>query len=400
MTQNAWIKEMDEIQKLKDIYVFENQTLLKEIEALIGAQDEVVTLLYSRRSLEVLITEICEEKLCRERGTEPLNSLIDKLYKEKFLPEYIQTSMQNLNRISTFGAHPKEFDPRQVRTALIDLVTVLEWYIKEKGYKSKENVSAAEVQEKIKSTKTEEPEKPKQIVELKNDEHRKITKNEVKVETKPKPDRNTKKFPLASVVIASLVIIIAVTLFFILKPKSSFNADTEIKTLDTVKPSVGNKIAQTKKSDTTNKKTDIKAKLNTELKLANSNEVVIEKPATSAVSSMKKTNEPVVKETRKTYSIQEPQTPKKENIYNLFQQLGDVNKSFAERKSVSQKLILLFDSRAFVTININNQVVDRMAANDYINRMLTLKGLDVKILNQSVTPAGKIKSLDVVEIRK
>ncbi len=46
------------------------------------------------------------------------------------MPSHIITSMLNLNSISTYGAHPKEFDPRQVRTVLINLVTIIDWYIK------------------------------------------------------------------------------------------------------------------------------------------------------------------------------------------------------------------------------------------------------------------------------
>ncbi|MCX6259549.1 MAG: hypothetical protein NTY95_01750, partial [Bacteroidia bacterium] len=37
--------------------------------------------------------------------------------------------MQNLNSVATFGAHPIEFNPRQVRTALTDLETVIGWFL-------------------------------------------------------------------------------------------------------------------------------------------------------------------------------------------------------------------------------------------------------------------------------
>ena len=39
--------------------------------------------------------------------------------------------MQNLDSLSTLGAHPKDFDPRQVKPVLLDLTTVLEWYLKD-----------------------------------------------------------------------------------------------------------------------------------------------------------------------------------------------------------------------------------------------------------------------------
>ena len=38
--------------------------------------------------------------------------------------------MNNINSISTFGAHPKEFDPVQVKPVLLDLATTLRWYLK------------------------------------------------------------------------------------------------------------------------------------------------------------------------------------------------------------------------------------------------------------------------------
>ena len=37
--------------------------------------------------------------------------------------------MQNLNSVATYGAHPIEFNPLQVRTALIDLETVTGWFL-------------------------------------------------------------------------------------------------------------------------------------------------------------------------------------------------------------------------------------------------------------------------------
>jgi len=50
---------------------------------LIKADDENMILLYSRRWLEVIIINLCECELKRERGTEPLKGIIDKLHREK-----------------------------------------------------------------------------------------------------------------------------------------------------------------------------------------------------------------------------------------------------------------------------------------------------------------------------
>ena len=46
---------------------------------------------------------------------------------------YIITSMHHLNSLSTYGAHPKDFDPEQVKPALSNLAIILKWYLKYKG---------------------------------------------------------------------------------------------------------------------------------------------------------------------------------------------------------------------------------------------------------------------------
>jgi TolB-like protein len=70
--------------------------------------------------------------LKRPRKTEPLHGIIDKLNKEESVPSHIIASMHGLNELSTYGAHPKDFDPKQVRTTLINLETIIEWYLKYK----------------------------------------------------------------------------------------------------------------------------------------------------------------------------------------------------------------------------------------------------------------------------
>ncbi len=100
------------------------------MERLISADDENMVLLYSRRCLEVIITDLCECELKRPRKTEPLKGIIDKLNQEEKVPSYIIASMHSLNSLSTFGAHPKEFDPEQVKPVLLNLTTVIKWYLK------------------------------------------------------------------------------------------------------------------------------------------------------------------------------------------------------------------------------------------------------------------------------
>ncbi len=126
-----WIGELKELENYYLNLKGQIKRLEEELGKLLKTEDEVVVLLYSRRCLEVIVTDLCERKLERSRGTEPLKGIIDKLSKEKEIPEFIATSMYNLNSISTYGAHPKDFSPRQVRTVLIDLTTIIEWYIED-----------------------------------------------------------------------------------------------------------------------------------------------------------------------------------------------------------------------------------------------------------------------------
>ena len=128
-----WSSEIKELAQLYESLEGQLPELEKELGRLIKADDENMILLYSRRCLEVILTDLCECELKRERGTEPLKGIIDKLHKEGKVPAHIITSMHGLNDLSAYGAHPKDFDPRQVRTTLINLETILGWYFKYMG---------------------------------------------------------------------------------------------------------------------------------------------------------------------------------------------------------------------------------------------------------------------------
>jgi TolB-like protein len=90
-------------------------------------------LLYARRCLEVIVTELCETELKRPRKTEPLKGIIDKLGSEDKVPSHIITSMHGLNSLATYGTHPKDFDPEQVKPVLNNLSIVVKWFLKYKG---------------------------------------------------------------------------------------------------------------------------------------------------------------------------------------------------------------------------------------------------------------------------
>src|SRR5512137_634044 len=128
-----WSAEIKELEKLYGSVKDHLPDLEKELERLIKADDENMILLYSRRCLEVIITDLCECELQRPRKTEPLKGIIDKLHKEEKVPSNIITSMDHLNSLSAYGAHPKDFDPEQVKPVLVNLDIIIKWYLKYKS---------------------------------------------------------------------------------------------------------------------------------------------------------------------------------------------------------------------------------------------------------------------------
>ena len=139
-----WSAEIKELEALYSSLKGQLPELEKELEHLIKTDDENVALLYSRRCLEVIITDLCECELKRPRKTEPLKGIIDKLKHEEKVPSHIIASMLNLNSLSTFGAHPKEFDPEQVKPVLSNLNIIIKWYPKYKTQKVESAVKEKE----------------------------------------------------------------------------------------------------------------------------------------------------------------------------------------------------------------------------------------------------------------
>jgi TolB-like protein/Tfp pilus assembly protein PilF len=131
-----WTAEIKELEKLYESIKGHFPELEKELERLVRADDENMILLYSRRCLEVIITDLCECELNRPRKTEPLKGIIDKLHKEEKVPSHIITSMHGLNELSTYGAHPKDFDLEQVKPVLVNLDIIIKWYLKYKHFET------------------------------------------------------------------------------------------------------------------------------------------------------------------------------------------------------------------------------------------------------------------------
>jgi TolB-like protein len=141
-----WSTEIKELESLYNSLKGQFPDLEKELEQLIRTEDANVVMLYSRRCLEVIITDLCECELKRPRKTEPLKGIIDKLHREEKVPSHIITSMDSLNSLSTYGTHPKDFDPEQVKPVLSNLAIIIKWYLK---YKDTQK-SAVSKEEKVK----------------------------------------------------------------------------------------------------------------------------------------------------------------------------------------------------------------------------------------------------------
>ncbi len=150
-----WANEIKDLDKLYLSFKGHLPDIVKEMEQLIKTDDANVVMLYSRRCLEVIVTDLCETELGRPRKTEPLKGIIDKLNSEEKVPAHIITSMISLNSMATYGAHPKDFDPEQVKPVLNNLAIIIKWYLK---YKDFQIVSKSELIEPVQESR--QPETP------------------------------------------------------------------------------------------------------------------------------------------------------------------------------------------------------------------------------------------------
>jgi uncharacterized protein (TIGR02145 family) len=152
-----WTNEIKELDKIYESFKGHIPDIVKEMEQLIKTDDPNVVMLYSRRCLEVIVTDLCEIELKRPRKTEPLKGIIDKLNSEEKVPGHIITSMLSLNSMATYGTHPKDFDPEQVKPVLNNLAIIIRWYLKYKDFKI---VSKTETVAEEKKTEYKKPVEP------------------------------------------------------------------------------------------------------------------------------------------------------------------------------------------------------------------------------------------------
>lgn len=364
----TWTNELQEIVNLKTLFLIENQKIVKEIDSLVTAQNDEVAFLYTRRTLEVIITEICLDKLCRDRGNEPLLSIIDRLHKDKIVPDFVHTAMQNLNKHATYGVHPKEFDSNQVRTAILELVTILKWYFKEKNYNK--------VGQKI-----IKPEKQQ------------VDETSMPGDKLPLSEITKKRMGFVSIVI--IVIITAISVVLVVRIINSSTKRAIIEA-DTSKYSSVKKITPIMKPvipDTQNKNRAIK------ITAAPVSEGSFKQPVAS-IKPVKNIKAPEMKDRKEMPALQENREIKQEGIDELFQRITDTKLTFAERKKISVRILNEFDKKAIVSIINNRVVVERMGIEDYLKRLMILKGLSIKINKKETNAIGKISELDVTEEKR
>ncbi|KPK86597.1 MAG: hypothetical protein AMS27_04735 [Bacteroides sp. SM23_62_1] len=205
-----WSAEIKELETLNVSIKGRFPELEKEMEQLMETKDANVVMLYSRRCLEVVITDLCECELKRPRKTEPLKGIIDKLNREEKVPSNIIASMQSLNSLSTFGAHPKDFDPRQVKPVLNNLTTIIEWYLNYKDTRSIDKPKTDQVKDDTKSL---------------DDSTRQISKPKKKL-----------ILLLSGLLIVCVIVIVVLAVFNVIDGRKQVEVDTGLERSIAVKP--------------------------------------------------------------------------------------------------------------------------------------------------------------------
>ena len=125
----GWQQEQQELREFHEKLRGRAVALEEELGRVLNSLDEISALVMARRALEVIVIELCERELKRERGTEPLDGLFGRF--GDLVPERVLTAMRNLNRLGNMGAHPKPVTSQEVRQAFIALAVVLHWYVVE-----------------------------------------------------------------------------------------------------------------------------------------------------------------------------------------------------------------------------------------------------------------------------
>ncbi|MFN8254498.1 MAG: hypothetical protein U0W24_02335 [Bacteroidales bacterium] len=125
-----------EIKELEILFTIVKRNLPhleKELEQVIKAENAAMAMVYSRRCLEIVITELCENLLNKQRKAQSFEESIDSLTGINKVPSDVIQAMHALNAGSgKIIIRTKEIDAQQVKPALKNLAILLRWYL---GYK-------------------------------------------------------------------------------------------------------------------------------------------------------------------------------------------------------------------------------------------------------------------------
>ena len=138
-----WQREKQDLLAYYDRLRGHAVALEEEINAALNSLDVVSALIRARRALEVIVIELCERELKRERGTEPLAGLLPR-FKEA-VPESVLAAMRFVNELGNLGAHPKPVRDQEVKQAFVALAAVLHWYVVQykQGFREQGEVPSA-----------------------------------------------------------------------------------------------------------------------------------------------------------------------------------------------------------------------------------------------------------------
>lgn len=175
-----WENELDTLSLHRDRMPDINMQIKEELDRLLKTSDGGSVLVIARIIIEKVVSEVCNKKLGRDRGTEPLDGILDRLLKaeiptkntvglklvvmiddyhpetlitrkiaddilckghkrvkvKEIVPANIVSSMRNVKELGNLAAHGKKFKQAQVKDALASLSMILNWYIEEKSKKN------------------------------------------------------------------------------------------------------------------------------------------------------------------------------------------------------------------------------------------------------------------------
>jgi tetratricopeptide (TPR) repeat protein len=128
-----WESERKQLQPWLNTLSEQEPDMAETAAKILANEDPIVVLVFIRHLLEKMVHAIYFAELGKAPKTQPLQNQLQQLNQSKGLPHSVYDTMMHLNRLGTYGAHPKETDEKinqeQVQHALVLLPSVLKWYL-------------------------------------------------------------------------------------------------------------------------------------------------------------------------------------------------------------------------------------------------------------------------------